>query len=163
MLAVSDETRMVDSAYVNATGYAGYGTVDKNQSILTRISARLGETDMGTKINPVTGDGSADDSNTNGITYYAVVPNEGDFADNFAYIGDFAEITSPISAVGEHSFVAGVVVNNNADDETSTYEDQTNVGGLVHNLNGGIIYASMATGTLQLAELTLKTSAVWLA
>ncbi len=156
VLAVSDETRMVDSAYVNATGYAGYGTVDKNQSILTRISARLGETDMGTKINPVTGDGSADDSNTNGITYYAVVPNEGDFADNFAYIGDFAEITSPISAVGEHSFVAGVVVNNNADDETSTYEDQTNVGGLVHNLNGGIIYASMATGTLSVGGTNVK-------
>lgn len=154
VLAVSDETRMVDSAYVNATGYAGYGTVDTT-SILDRISARLGETDLGTKINPVTGDGSAN-ANTNGITYYAVVPNEGDFADNFAYIGDFAEITSPISTVGEHNFVAGVVVNNNADDETSTYEDQTNVGGLVHNLNGGIIYASMATGTLSVGGTNVK-------
>ena len=158
VLAVSDETRMVDSTYVsrkNVTNYAGYGTVNTT-SILDRISARLGETDLGTKINPVTGDGSADDPNTNGITYYAVVPNEGDFADNFAYIGDFAEINSPISTVGEHSFVAGVVVNNNADDETSTYEDQTNVGGLVHNLNGGIIYASMATGTLSVGGTNVK-------
>ena len=157
VLAVSDETRMVDSAYVNATGYAGYGTVDTN-NILYRISTSLGgtDTDMGTKINPVTGDGSADATNTNGITYYAVVPSEGDFADNFAYIGDFAGINSPISTVGEHSFVAGVVVNNNADDETSTYEDQTNVGGLVHNLNGGIIYASMATGTLSVGGTNVK-------
>ena len=158
VLAVSDETRMVDSAYVNESGYAGYGTVDTN-NILYRISTSLGgtDTDMGTKINPVTGDGSADATNTNGITYYAVVPSEGDFADNFAYIGDFAAINSAISTVGEHSFVAGVVVNNkDADDESSTYEDQTNVGGLVHNLNGGIIYASMATGTLSVGGTNVK-------
>ena len=33
---------------------------------------------------------------------------------------------------------------------------KTNVGGLVHNLNGGIIYASMATGTLSVGGTNVK-------
>ena len=146
VLAVSDNKNMLDTAYANASNYAGFGETNKNTSIAQLLSSVV-TGDLGTKFNPITTEQTAGVANTNGITYYAgVYPS--DNATNFAYIGDFATKTQPISTVGEHSFVSGLVVDNNYDDESNTYNDVSQVGGLVNNLNGGIIFGSSAKGTL---------------
>ncbi len=147
VLAVSDDEKMLDTGYVMTTNFSGFSTVNKTNNSMIDILNRYISGDEGTKFNPITTEQTAGVTNTNGITYYAgVYPS--DDATNFAYIGDFATKTQPISTVGEHSFVSGLIVNNNFNDVSDTYNDVSQVGGLVNNLNGGIIFASSATGTL---------------
>ena len=167
VLAVTDDESSYDIGYYTGNMDKGYGETGSSNSMVDLLEAYVSSEGFGSKLNPVTGSNTAAD-NTNGIVYYAGVYPPAASADAtqtqpgetnsmpFAYIGDFAVKTKEISTVGAHSFVAGLVVNNDYKDTSENFDDPTIVGGLVHELNGGIIYASMSTGTLSVGGSTTK-------
>ena len=114
----------------------------------------------GSKLNPIS-DNEEEDTGTNGIVYYT-----GEYPDTekypelydnpFAFIGDFVEQTESIDKINEHGFISGVVVNNNFSDTTDTYNGTTNVGGVVNELTGGIVFACTAKGTLSVGGSEAK-------
>ena len=172
VLATSDEKKMIDIGYNTPTNQ-GYGeTAATNaDTILSKLGSSLtNNVEVGSKLKPISETENNGDGDTNGITYYAGIyptfessgttqTQANEQSNAFAYIGDFVKSERAISTVGKHSFVAGLVVENNYPDEgagSSNIDDIQNVGGVVDVLNGGIVYASMATGTLSVGGTALK-------
>ncbi len=100
-----------------------------------------------------TGTISDNEDGTNGIVYYT-----GEYPDTekypelydnpFAFIGDFEVQEKSITKISKNGFISGVVVNNNFSDTTDTYNEANNVGGVVNELTGGIVFACTSKGTL---------------
>ncbi len=110
----------------------------------------------GTKLNPESV-GTNSTNSTNGITYYTSVDSSETtskitFSNTaFAFIGDWKEQTVPIDRLSIHSFISGVRTVIEAPDAGSSQDvttDDTNRGGIVNTMTGGIVYASISSGTL---------------
>ena len=110
----------------------------------------------GTKLNPESV-GTNSTNSTNGITYYTSVDSSETtskitFSNTaFAFIGDWKEQTVPIDRLSIHSFISGVRTVIDAPDTGSSQDvttDGTNRGGIVNTMTGGIVYASISSGTL---------------
>ena len=129
--------------------------IGKLTSTVTGTPAVL-EGASGTKLNPESV-GTNSTNSTNGITYYTSVDSSETtskitFSNTaFAFIGDWKEQTVPIDSLSVHSFISGVRTEISAPDAGSSQDvttDDTNRGGIVNTMTGGIVYASISSGTL---------------
>ena len=170
VLATSDNA--VDLNYKDRTtaGYSpnesGEGTPKYSAGTDETIIDKLTSTDddtptvlegaSGTKLNPESV-GTNSTNSTNGITYYTSVDSfettsKITFSNTaFAFIGDWKEQTVPIDRLSIHSFISGVRTVIDAPDTGSSQDvttDGTNRGGIVNTMTGGIVYASISSGTL---------------
>ncbi len=160
VLAVSDNA--TDLGY-NAKA-KGYGETSAETTILGKIG--LSGDAKGSKLNPISngkvpsGEG-AENSNSNGIVYYDCAQPEKQ-GDNFAFIGNFSASNggsnyAPLTEVGEHSFVSGMVVKNTLEDNSPEVQDsRENIGGVVDKLSGGIVYACSSNGSLSVGGTNKK-------
>ena len=150
-------------------GYAknsvkGYNKTSGTTNIIERFGGEEGEFNPGSKLNPIRiSDNEEEDTGTNGIVYYTgTYPDTEKYPElydsPFAFIGDFVEQTESksIDKINEHGFISGVVVNNNFSDTTETYNEASNVGGVVNELTGGIVFACTAKGTLSVGGSGVK-------
>lgn len=154
VLATSDNA--IDLNY-NAEGVSGYSpndaTTTTTGTIIGMLTAQVsgGPGGSGTKLNPIT-DGTATTSSSNGITYYTTqYPDPETQSDPYAFIGDWVEQTDTLTTLNEHSFISGVSTNLNFEDtveDKNVNTNDTNRGGIVDTMNGGIVYACISAGTL---------------
>ena len=173
VLATSDNA--VDLNYKNTgesylAGYSpnesGEGTpkysAGTDETIIDKLTSTVTDTPTvsagasGTKLNPESV-GTNSTNSTNGITYYTSVDSSETtskitFSNTaFAFIGDWKEQTVPIDSMSIHSFISGVRTVIDAPDTGSSQDvttDGTNRGGIVNTMTGGIVYASISSGTL---------------
>ena len=151
VLATSDNA--TDLNY-KTEGVSGYSPNDATTTIIGKLTASTGtpsvkEGDWGTKLNPIT-DGTAKTSSSNGITYYTTQYPETQ-SDPYAFIGDWVEKANTLTTLNEHSFISGVSTNLNFEDtveDKNVNTNDTNRGGIVDTMNGGIVYACISAGTL---------------
>lgn len=164
VLATSDNA--IDLNY-KTEGVSGYSpndatTTTPDATIIDKLTATDSGTpsvvagDLGTKLKPIT-DGTATTYSSNGITYYTT-QYPGTQTGPYAFIGDWVEKNDTLTTLNEHSFISGV---NTALEYEDTYKDtasgdnpkdvkngDTNRGGIVDTMNGGIVYACISSGTL---------------
>ena len=173
VLATSDNA--VDLNYF-AEGTSGYSPNDanyqddvnttiRNTTIIEKLfGANYGdEKTKGTKFNPITeGDVAKTEGDnpvritTNGIQYYTktypsyISSTETDTEpEAYAFIGDWQKQTSAIDSLSQHSFVSGVYTELSVlDTDSDSSCDGKDSGGIVNTMTGGIIYASLSSGTL---------------
>ena len=140
----------------DADNSEGTGTIIDKLTSTDDDTPTVLEGASGTKLNPESV-GTNSTNSTNGITYYTSVDSSETtskitFSNTaFAFIGDWKEQTVPIDRLSIHSFISGVRTVIEAPDAGSSQDvttDGTNRGGIVNTMTGGIVYASISSGTL---------------
>ncbi len=136
-------------------------TTTKNTTIIAKLTSGTPSVVagvLGTKLNPIINDGTSTTYSTNGITYYTT-QYPGTQTGPYAFIGDWVVMKNDtLTTLNEHSFISGV---NTVLEYEDTYKDtasgdnpkdvkegDTNRGGIVDTMNGGIVYACISSGTL---------------
>ena len=121
---------------------------------------------IGTKLNPITDKLKTDDpKNTNGITYYTSYNSAIDYEEGpYAYVGDWKERKSVFESLTQNSFISGVWIENNITDKeidssattgtTLTTSTTQGVGGIVNQMEGGVIFACYSSGTMSVGGST---------
>ncbi len=153
VLATSDNAIDLNYETKGASGYTPNNatTTTPDATIIDKLAAEVGDY-FGTKLKPIT-DGTATTSSSNGITYYTTQYPETQ-SDPYAFIGDWVEQDDTLTTLNEHSFISGVSTNLNFEDIEDPKENKnvkandTNRGGIVDTMNGGIVYACISAGTL---------------
>lgn len=159
-----------EAKYTAGNDYNTTNESDKIKTIIGKLTSTVTGTPAvsagdlsGTKLNPESV-GTNSTNSTNGITYYTgaisvtAEPSTGETPttskrklENAAFIGDWKEQTVPIDSMSIHSFISGVSTKLNFEDTVENKKvntNDTNRGGIVNTMTGGIVYASISSGTL---------------
>ena len=178
VLATSENAIDLGYCKANENGYIdtvkNKGELQKS-TIISKFHEVVEEVSVGSKLKPITAESEVTaeseeekaSKTTNGITYYAgIYPTqtreEGEVTNSkaVAIIGDFVkQDQKPLKELGQYSFISGVM-NNFSRDASLDNKDENKgeetigkeiiFGGLVNQLNGGIIFASGTSGKISL-------------
>ncbi len=175
---IDDEVNRVKGyTYLSSSNanQSGQSSLNTTETIISKLSSNVKAEGYdvpnvsigkyGTKLNPITDKLKTDDpKNTNGITYYTSYNSTINCTGPYAYVGDWKERESVFESLTQNSFISGVWIKNNITDKeidssgttgtTLTTSTEQEVGGIVNQMEGGVIFACYSSGTMSVGGST---------